>query len=152
MAKFKYRMQNILDVKQKLEESAKMEFSEANARVLTEEEKLFSIENRKLAYENEGRKLREAQLHVRDIKSNVQAVSVLQEMIKIQEKELEKARMVQEQKHLQLQNAMQERKTQEKLYENAFAEFVRDENARESKEIDELVSYVYGQRSKEEEK
>lgn len=152
MAKFKYRMQNILDVKQKLEESAKMEFSEANARVLTEEEKLFSIENRKLAYENEGRKLREAQLHVRDIKSNVQAVSVLQEMIKIQEKELEKARMVQEQKRLQLQNAMQERKTQEKLYENAFAEFVRDENARESKEIDELVSYVYGQRSKEEEK
>jgi len=152
MAKFKYRMQNILDVKQKLEESAKMEFSEANARVLTEEEKLFSIENRKLAYENEGRKLREAQLHVRDIKSNVQAVSVLQEMIKIQEKELEKAKMVQEQKRLQLQNAMQERKTQEKLYENAFAEFVRDENARESKEIDELVSYVYGQRSKEEEK
>ena len=152
MAKFKYRMQNILDVKQKLEESAKMEFSEANARVLTEEEKLFSIENRKLAYENEGRKLREAQLHVRDIKSNVQAVSVLQEMIKIQEKELEKAKTVQEQKRLQLQNAMQERKTQEKLYENAFAEFVRDENARESKEIDELVSYVYGQRSKEEEK
>ena len=152
MAKFKYRMQNILDVKQKLEESAKMEFSEANARVLTEEEKLFSIENRKLAYENEGRKLREAQLHVRDIKSNVQAVSVLQEMIKIQEKELEKAKTVQEQKRLQLQNAMQERKTQEKLYENAFAEFVREENARESKEIDELVSYVYGQRGKEEEK
>ena len=152
MAKFKYRMQNILDVKQKLEESAKMEFSEANARVLTEEEKLLIIENRKLDYENEGRRLREAQLHVRDIKSNVQAVSVLQEMIKIQEKELEKAKTVQEQKRLQLQNAMQERKTQEKLYENAFAEFVREENARESKEIDELVSYVYGQRSKEEEK
>lgn len=152
MAKFKYRMQNILDVKQKLEESAKMEFSEANARVLTEEEKLLIIENRKLDYENEGRKLREAQLHVRDIKSNVQAVSVLQEMIKIQEKELEKAKTVQEQKRLQLQNAMQERKTQEKLYENAFAEFVREENARESKEVDELVSYVYGQRSKEEEK
>lgn len=152
MAKFKYRMQNILDVKQKLEESAKMEFSEANARVLTEEEKLLIIENRKLDYENEGRKLREAELHVRDIKSNVQAVSVLQEMIKIQEKELEKAKMVQEQKRMQLQTAMQERKTQEKLYENAFAEFVREENARESKEIDELVSYVYGQRSKEEEK
>ena len=152
MAKFKYRMQNILDVKQKLEESAKMEFSEANARVLTEEEKLLIIENRKLDYENEGRRLREAQLHVRDIKSNVQAVYVLQEMIKIQEKELEKAKTVQEQKRLQLQNAMQERKTQEKLYENAFAEFVREENARESKEIDELVSYVYGQRGKEEEK
>lgn len=152
MAKFKYRMQNILDVKQKLEESAKMEFSEANARVLSEEEKLLVIENKKLEYENEGRKLRKAQLHVNDIKSNVQAVSVLQKMIKTQEKEVEKAKVVQEQKRLQLQNAMQERKTQEKLYENAFAEFIREENARESKEVDELVSYVYGQRGKEEEK
>lgn len=152
MAKFKYRMQNILDVKQKLEESAKMEFSEANARVLSEEEKLLMIENKKLEYENEGRRLRKAQLHVGDIKSNVQAVSVLQEMIKTQEKEVEKAKVVQEQKRLQLQNAMQERKTQEKLYENAFAEFIKEENARESKEVDELVSYVYGQRGKEEEK
>lgn len=152
MAKFKYRMQNILDVKQKLEESAKMEFSEANARVLSEEEKLLMIENKKLEYENEGRRLRKAQLHVGDIKSNVQAVSVLQKMIKTQEKEVEKAKVVQEQKRLQLQNAMQERKTQEKLYENAFAEFIKEENARESKEVDELVSYVYGQRGKEEEK
>ena len=44
MAVFKYRMQNILDIKQKLEESAKMEFSEANARVAAEEEKLSEIE------------------------------------------------------------------------------------------------------------
>ena len=43
MAVFKYRMQNILDIKQKLEESAKMEFSEANARVAAEEEKLSVI-------------------------------------------------------------------------------------------------------------
>ena len=66
-----------------------------------------------------------------------------------QEKEVEKAAAFQEQKRLALQNAMQERKIQEKLYENAFEEFKQEENARESKEIDELVSYVYGQRRKE---
>lgn len=151
MAKFKYRMQNILDIKQKLEESAKMEFSEANARVMEEEEKLSVIEGRKRAYEAEGKTLRKAKLHVRDIKNNVQAVSVLQGMVKAQEKEVEKAKVFQEQKRLQLQNAMQERKTQEKLYENAFEEFVREENARESREVDELTSYVYGKRGKEEE-
>lgn len=150
MAKFKYRMQNILDIKQKLEESAKMEFSEANIRVMEEEEKLSAIEDRKRSYEEQGRKLREARLHVGEIKNNTQAVSVLRDMQKEQEKEVERAKVVQEQKRLKLQNAMQERKTQEKLYENAFEEFVREENARESKEVDELTSYVYGRRTKEE--
>ena len=55
MAKFKYRMQNILDIKQKLEEAAKMEFAEANARVLSEEEKLDSLHARRRAYEAEGK-------------------------------------------------------------------------------------------------
>ena len=150
MAKFKYRMQNILDIKQKLEESAKMEFSEANHRVMEEEEKLSLIEGRKASYEEQGRELRKARLHVGEIKNNTQAVSVLLDMKKEQEKEVEKAKVVQEQKRLKLQNAMQERKTQEKLYENAFEEFMREENARESKELDELTSYVYGRRAKEE--
>ena len=47
-----------------------------------------------------------------------------------------------------LQNAMQEKKTQERLKEKAFEEFVREENAKESKEIDELVSYTYGQKNR----
>lgn len=151
MAVFKYRMQNILDIKQKLEESAKMEFSEANARVAAEEEKLSAIEMRKFAYEKEGESLRKEQLHVQEIKSNVQAISILGGMVKAQEREVEKAKVIQEQKRLQLQEAMQERKIQEKLRENKFEEFIREENARESKEIDELTSYVYGKRSKEEE-
>ncbi len=151
MAVFKYRMQNILDIKQKLEESAKMEFSEANARVAAEEEKLSVIEGRKLAYEKEGESLRREQLHVQEIKSNVQAISVLGGMVKAQEREVDKAKVIQEQKRLQLQEAMQERKIQEKLREHKFEEFIREENAREGKEIDELTSYVYGKRGKEEE-
>ena len=47
MAKFKYRMQNVLDIKQKMEESAKMEFAEANLRVMKEEEKLSEIHGEK---------------------------------------------------------------------------------------------------------
>jgi len=151
MAKFKYRMQNILDIKQKLEESAKMEFSEANHRVLTEEEKLSVIDKRKQAYETEGGRLRSERLQVADIKNNARAISVLSDMKKAQEAEVERAKAVQEQKRLKLQIAMQERKTQEKLYENAFEEFMREENAREGKEVDELTSYVYGKRAKEEE-
>ena len=151
MAKFKYRMQNILDIKQKLEESAKMEFGEANVRVMEEEEKLSVIEERKRAYETEAGRLRSAKLQVADIKNNTKAISVLGDMKKVQVSEVDKAKNILDQKRVKLQIAMQERKTQEKLYENAFEEFMREENARESKEVDELTSYVYGKRTKEEE-
>lgn len=40
MGKFKYSMQNLLDIKIKLETQAKNEFSEANRAYLTEKEKL----------------------------------------------------------------------------------------------------------------
>ena len=39
---------------------------------------------------------------------------------------------------------MQERKTQEKLKENAFEEFKHELGSEESKEVDELVSYRFG--------
>ena len=43
-----------------------------------------------------------------------------------------------------------ERKAQEKLKEKAFESFLQEENAKESKEIDELVSFTYGRRQREE--
>ena len=94
MAKFKYRMQNILDIKQKLEESAKMEFGEANVRVMEEEERLSVIDEKKQAYEAEGGRLRSAKLQVADIKNNTRAISVLGDMKKEQESEVEKAKLV----------------------------------------------------------
>ena len=53
------------------------------------------------------------------------------------EKEVEVAR-----EHLN--EAMKERKTFEKLKEKAFEKFVAEENQKEQKEVDELVSYRYG--------
>ena len=52
-------------------------------------------------------------------------------------------------KRVALAEAMQEVKTHEKLKEKEFAQFMMDEAARESKEIDELVSYRYGQSEEE---
>ncbi len=45
-----------------------------------------------------------------------------------------------------LNAVMVERKTHEKLRERAFDEFRQELERAESKEIDELVSYTYGQR------
>ena len=48
MAKFIYRMQSILNIKEKLEEQARMDFAQANMRLAAEEEKLQQLKDRKL--------------------------------------------------------------------------------------------------------
>lgn len=144
MAKFLYKMQNILEVKSKMEEQAKMEYAAVRIRLTEEEEKLDALQLRKAQYEQKARELLADVLDVQEIADNKAAIIRMGEFVEKQkitvrltEEALEKAR-------IKLQEFMQERKTHEKLREKAFDEFVKEENARESKEIDELVSYTYG--------
>lgn len=146
MAKFIYGMQNILNIKGKLEEQAKMEFAVARKRLDEEEEKLDALNRRRFAYEEEGRRLRKDSLHVRDILDNRNAIEVMGDQIKRQMAQVKRAEIELETARIKLQEAMQERKTHEKLRENAFEVFMKEENAREAKEVDELTSYTYGQK------
>ena len=146
MAKFIYRMQNILNLKLKLEEQQKMEFAAARIRLDEEEEKLKLLFNRKAGYEEEGRRLREDSLNVQDIRDNRNAILQMDEYIAYQKVQVSKAEAELEKERQKLKEAMQERKIQEKLRENAFEAFMKEENAREGKEVDELVSYTYGQK------
>ncbi len=146
MAKFIYRMQNILNLKLKLEEQQKMEFAAARKRLDEEEDKLHLLFRRKEGYEEEGRRLREDNLNVQDILDNRNALLQMDDYIAFQRIQVSKAEAKLEEERQKLQEAVQERKIQEKLRENAFEVFIREENVRESKEVDELVSYTYGQK------
>lgn len=144
MAKFIYRMQNILDIKLKMEDQAKASFAEANKELLNEEEKLEGLIRRREEYELEGQRLRLETLDVIKLKDNSIALQVMKDMIKAQEMVVSIARDKVELARRKLQVAMQERKTQEKLKENAFEEFKHELGSEESKEVDELVSYRFG--------
>ena len=144
MAKFIYRMQNILDIKLKMEDQAKASFAEANKQLLIQEEKLEGLIRRREEYELEGQRLRLETLDVIKLKDNSRALQVMKDMIKAQEMVVSIARDKVELARRKLQVAMQERKTQEKLKENAFEEFKHELNSEESKEVDELVSYRFG--------
>lgn len=146
MAKFVYRMQSILELKEKMVEQARMEFAAARMRLDEEEEKLALLQSRKAAYEEEGRSLQKDSLKVREIIQNRDAITAMKDFIASQKKAAERAERQLEAARLKLQNSMQESKTQERLKEKAFAEFMREENAKEAKEVDELVSYTYGQK------
>lgn len=150
MSKFIYRMQNILNIKYKLEEQAKTEFMLANQILREEEEKLLKLADRKHGYEENVRNLLQSHLDVEQIRENQDAVVRMEEFIKVQEKKVKEAEKQVELKSQKLTELMQERKAQEKLKEKAFEVFLQEENARESKEIDELVSFTYGRKQREE--
>lgn len=146
MAKFIYRMQSILDIKIKLETQAKMQFASAKHALDLEEEKLEILKNRKEAYLEEGRSLRNSSLNVKQLKDNKTALQTMDIFIEEQKGQIRIAEGKLEEARIRLQEVMQERKIQEKLREKSFEDFLMEENHRESKEVDELTSYTYGQR------
>ena len=144
MARFRYRMQNILNVKEKLETQAKNEFAIAAAKEREEEEKLNALRARRDGYEAELKGLVGDALNVTSIKEAEDALEVIKYHVRMQELNLAAARQELEVARQKLTVAMQDRKTHEKLKEKQFEQFVAEEAAKESKEIDELVSYRHG--------
>ncbi len=143
MAKFIYRMQNILDIKYKLETQAKTAFSVAAAALNKEEEKLEALRMRERDYERKARELANGKLDFLEIRLNRTAIEIMKETIKNQiltvhvaERNLENARK-------QLQEVMTERKTHEILKDKAFDEFKKEVEKEESKVVDELVSFTH---------
>ncbi|MCI9420539.1 MAG: flagellar export protein FliJ [Eubacterium sp.] len=144
MACFRFSMQNILNMKEKLEDQAKNKYAQANARLLREQEKLEIIVARREEAREKLKLVLYETLSVAEIRTRENAVEVLkfyamqqQLAVKRCEKEVEVARE-------ELGEAMKERKIFEKLREKAFEEFVFEENRKEQKEVDELMSYKHG--------
>lgn len=152
MAKFRYRMQNILNIKEKLEMQAKNEFAAANMELLEEQERLSAMLKENAALQEEGRRLRQKDsLSIRDIEDNSLSVSLMKEKMKQQALVIHRAEQKVEEKRKAMTDLMQERKTQEVLRDKAFEAFLQEEKAEEGKQIDQLTSYTYGQKAKKEE-
>lgn len=147
MAKFVYRMQSILNIKNQMETQAKMELGQAQRRLMEEEERLEVLYDRRRGYLEEGRKLRKEALKVQSLRDNEYALARMEEFIEAQKLNIKKAEEVVEAARAKLEEIMKERKAQEKLRERAFEQFVHELNAQESKEVDELTSYTYGQKN-----
>lgn len=146
MARFRYSMQSILDIKLKMENQAKQEFSAARARLDKEEEALRRLEERKRGYEEEAAGLLSGILRVREIEENKEAILRMDGFIADQRQRVALAEEGLEQARMRLTETMQERKTHENLKEKAFGQFLEEEKRQEGKEVDELTSYVYGRR------
>lgn len=146
MSKFSYKLQNILSIKEKLENLAKMEYAIARNCLTEEEDKLKQLHERKNLYLEKRTRLQSSIINVKNIRDNEKSILIIDEYIKDQIFEIEKANKKLEKAKEKLTEAMLERKTHDKLREKAFENFMLEEKAIEGKEIDELVSYTYGQK------
>lgn len=146
MARFRYSLQSILEIKLKLETQAKQVFAIASGALHEEEMKMAALKKRKEYYENHAKELLEGTLNVREIEANKNAILVMESYIAKQQVNVDAAKQKLELARESMAEAMMERKTYETLREQAFEEFLQDENKEEGKTVDELVSYSYGQK------
>ena len=144
MAKFKYRMQNILDVKLKLESQAKIAYGIANQKYMAEQQKLQEIVLRRNNYEKAWKECMTGTIDVGQVGHARANVNTMKTLMRRQMMEVHKAELELEDARRALNQIIQERKMHEKLKERAFEQFKEELKAEESKEIDQLVSYTYG--------
>ena len=143
MAKFIYKMQNLLDIKIKLETQAKNAYGAANRRYLEEQEKLQGLMLRRLDYEKRLKELMSGTIDVKAVTNARNDVNTMKTIVRRQMMEVHKAERALDAARAELNRVMMERKTHEKLKERAFEKFKEELKAEESKEIDQLVSFTY---------
>lgn len=143
MARFKYRMQNILDIKLKLEIQAKNAYGIANQKYLEQQQILQGLMVKRMKYEKALKEQLEGRIDVREVTNARNNVNSMKTLVRRQMMEVHKAELEMEKARAELNEIVMDRKTHEKLKEKAFQEFQKELLAEESKEIDELVSYSF---------
>ena len=152
MARFKYGMQNILDLKVKLEDQQRMALAAARINLNSEEDKLETLYTRKNNYEEALRTACKNKLNLNTIKIGAAAFESMDYFIGLQKVEVKKAEGKLKIEQDKMVEAMKERKIQEKLREKAFDRFLKEIADEESKMVDELVAYKYNSNRNEEER
>ena len=126
MAKFVYKMQNILNIKIKLETQAKNVYAAANRKYLEEQEKLQELMLRRVGYEKKLKELMNGNIDIKAVTNARNDVNTMKTIVRRQMVEVHKAE-----------------KAVEKLKEKDFEKFKEELKAEEAKEIDQLVSFTY---------
>lgn len=133
MAKFLYSMQNVLDIKERLETQAKTEYAEMNNRLFIEEETMKRLGKRLDSYENLARSSASERLDIMEMRRCNEAIDIIKNQMTQQAVRIRIAQRNVDNAMKKLTEAVQDRKIHEKLKEKAFEQFKLDINAQEKK-------------------
>ena len=143
MQKFRYSMQSLLVIKQKMEDQAKAAYGAAKVRLTQEEEKLEALKQKRERYLGEKTAVLSRRLDVPLLNQLQNAIETTEQQIERQKTNVVRAEAAVRAAQERLVDAMMERKTQEKLRENALERYMQEMNAEEQKEIDERTGFQY---------
>ena len=144
MAKFVFRLQSLLGLKEKLESQKEIEYGLAIKKLEEEREKERLLKQRQADTLAGFTKQLETKIEPASIAQYNYFLEVLKEWIAAQETAVAAAVQFVEEKRLELVEAMRERKSLEKLKENDLEAFIEEEKHDEQKQVDAVVSYKYG--------
>ena len=143
MQKFRYSMQSLLVIKQKMEDQTKAAYGAAKVRLTQEEEKLEELKQKRERYIGEKTAVLSRRLDVPLLNQLQNAIETTEKKIQRQKTNVTRAEAAVRAAQERLVDAMMERKTQEKLRENALERYMQEMNAEEQKEIDERTGFQY---------
>lgn len=143
MAKFKFKLQSFLGVKEKIEEQKKNEYGKAIKILEQEKLKKAKLSNQHLDTLDALREKINGGIKPDELQQYNNFIAYLLNKIKEQELAILRAQKLVDQKREELVNAMKEKKMLEILKENKYTEYIREEKKSEQKIIDEIVSFKY---------
>jgi flagellar FliJ protein len=143
MARFQFRLQKYLGVKEQIEEQKELEYSKAVQKLEEERALLRQMNEQREQQIADFRLAVTSTIDPFEIRRLNTSIERLKNHIKQQGQRVAAAEAFAEKKRLELVEAMKERKALEIVRDKAKKEFVIEENLAEQKQVDELVSFKY---------
>lgn len=136
-------MQNILELKRKMEDQEKIAYTMAANALKAEQDKLTALYVRRASYEKQLEEMMHGVIDLKRINQARNSINAMKSLIRDQMMNVRKAEKALDIERAKLDEVMKDRKTHEKLREKAFEVFKQDLKAEEVKEIDQLTSYTH---------
>ncbi len=143
MKGFNFRLESLLNIKEKFEQQAKIAFGEEVAKLTLEENKLKELYNSKAEALNTQRESFSGTIDIMTFDLYNNYISQLDILIYEQTNAVELQKIEVEKAKQKLADALKERKTLEKLEEKQLEIFKKESQLKEDKLMDEIVTYKF---------
>lgn len=137
---YNFKLEKVLNYKENIENVKKGEYGEVSNKLKQAENKLMKYQNNKQIIISEKNNMK-SNTSIGNLKMYNDYLKVISDDIKKQEKQISQINIELTQSKEELMEAMQEKKTLEKLKEKSYDEFIKESNKEEEKLIDALNSF-----------
>ncbi len=144
---FKFKLQPVLALKEKIEESKKKELGEASAFKEIKEQERHSLEVKKEYTYNKVMELQQGIMDLNYMRELSSYIIELDKQIAAKTIEVLEAEEEVERKRKELADAVKDRKTLDRLKEIDFENYMLEEKQEEQRIIDEIVTYKFREKS-----